>query len=130
FPKADRVWLEEVHAFAWLRHYPATGEDVARHEAPRLVDMWIDHYRRWAPLAWRPDLLGRRLLHWLSQTEWQLMAADNSFRQRFLTSVWMQARHLDRAADYGPGGAPVLTALCGLVAAALALTPHGPNFDR
>jgi uncharacterized heparinase superfamily protein len=127
---ARQAWLEELQAFEWLRDLRAAGGESSRRAARELMGRWIDDYRHWDALAWRPDLIGRRLTAWLSHFEFLGAAADTPFRGRFLLSVARQASHLSRALPAGLSGSPLLAAVGGLLHAGLAVPRGAPLVDR
>jgi uncharacterized heparinase superfamily protein len=121
---APESWIEEMQGFAWLRHFAARGGDAAKRQARGLVDSWIRRYPQWDALAWRPDLIGRRLMSWASHGDFIVLNTELTYRSRVLDSMARQARHLSRAVLLAPEGAPRLTAIIGLAFAGLAL-PDG-----
>lgn len=121
---ALEAWLTELHGFAWLRDVKAAGTADAREAARAWIADWISRSGRWHPLAWRADVLGRRLVAWLSHSAFLLTGADVLFEHRFLGSVAEQARHLARVAVSGPDGAPRIAAVEGFVFAVLCLPGH------
>ena len=84
--------------FGWLRHLRAADSALARANARALVDDWI---RCWGGphrrVAWRPPVVARRLISWLSQSPLILEGADRGFYKRFLRSIARQAKWLARA---------------------------------
>ncbi len=125
-PDASRAFVEHLHAFAWLRDLStvatrAQGAPVAE----ALMARWLDaHADTVDPLAWRPDLWGRRILFWTAHAPLILSSADLIYRSRVLNVLAKGARHLDRGADKAPPGAARIAAWCGVVAAGL-LIPGG-----
>jgi len=119
--RAPAQWLEEMHDFAWLRHFRANGGQMARRHARALVADWIAQYDSWHPLFWRSDLLARRLRAWLANAAFLFNGADASFRTRFLGALARQARHLFRAGVDDVAGARRIAALHGMLACALCL---------
>jgi uncharacterized heparinase superfamily protein len=120
---ASPAWLAELHGFAWLGDLRAVAGDTARRRARELVGDWIEHYRQWDAIAWRPDILGRRLSSWLGQYEFFCASADDGFRARFFDSLARQARHLARVAGTSDPEADRLAAIKGLIYAAVCLPP-------
>jgi uncharacterized heparinase superfamily protein len=120
-------WLEELQGFEWLRDLRAASGETGRRVAREMVSRWIDDYRDWHPLAWRPDLMGRRLAAWVSHAEFLGVAGDALFRGRFLVSIARQARHMAHALPGGLSGSPLLAAIAGLIHAGLAL-PRGAGY--
>ena len=110
-------WAAEAAAFAWLRDFRADGGEAARKGARGLAASWIDACGEWQPLAWRPDVLGRRVLAWCSHAEFLLHGADPAFRRAFVASLARQARHLGHAWDLAAPGAGRIAALSGLLVA-------------
>ena len=58
--------LAALHGFSWLRHLRALGGDTAREKARRRALAWADIYPGWNPVAWRSDIVGNRLVAWLT----------------------------------------------------------------
>jgi uncharacterized heparinase superfamily protein len=121
---ASPSWLEEMHGFEWLRDLRAASGDAGRRAGRELVGRWIENCRDWDALAWRPDLIGRRSMTWLSHYEFLAVGADALFRGRFMLSIARQANHLARVLPAGLGGSRLLVAIAGLIHAGLAL-PRG-----
>ncbi|HUL09947.1 MAG TPA: heparinase II/III family protein [Candidatus Acidoferrum sp.] len=123
---ASPTWLEDLHSFEWLRDLRAASGDNGRRMGREMIGRWIDDCHGWDELAWRPDVIGRRLMAWLSHYEFLAIAADAPFRGRFMLSVARQASHLSRVLPAGMGGSRLLVAIGGLIHAGLAL-PRGNN---
>ncbi|MFP6744426.1 MAG: heparinase II/III family protein [Alphaproteobacteria bacterium] len=123
---ASAAWLEAMHGFQWLRHMAAAGGAETCDRVHGLVTDWIAAQGEWDPLTWRSDVLGRRLVAWLSHSTLLLGGAGRQSAEAILTSLAEQARHLGRVATAGPDGAPRIAAVKGLVFAALCL----PGDDR
>jgi uncharacterized heparinase superfamily protein len=121
---ASPSWLAELHGFEWLRDLRAASGDNGRRTGRELIGRWIDDCRGWDDLAWRPDVMGRRLMTWLSHYEFLAVGADAPFRGRFMLSVARQASHLARVLPAGLAGGRLLAGISGLIHAGLAL-PRG-----
>ncbi len=118
---ASRRWLEALHGFDWLRDLEMLNSAEARRLGRQLAADWIEHCGEWDELTWRPDVLGRRLVAWLSHSGLLLAEADRAGAEALLGSLGEQARHLSRVAASGPDGAARLGAIKGLLFAALCL---------
>jgi uncharacterized heparinase superfamily protein len=121
---AQPAWLEEQHAFEWLRDLRAANGEAGRRAARELVGRWIDDYRAWDAFSWRPDLVGRRLAAWLGHMEFLGAPTNTLFRRRLLVSVARQTHHLARVLPGGLSGGALLAAIAGLILGGLAL-PRG-----
>ncbi len=108
-----------AHGFAWLRDLRALGTDAARARARLLVAEWMSG----APDAVqrRPDVAGSRLAAWLGHYDFFAASADDAFRLRLMTRLVADARALSAALPAEALDARGLTALKGLIAAAVAL---------
>jgi Uncharacterized protein conserved in bacteria len=112
------AWAAELHGFAWLRDFAAQGGDMAQRMSRSLVQSWLDHHQRIHGLAWRADIAGRRLMHWLGHGHFLLEAADERFAHDFLLGIARHAAYLKYAAPLAPPGLPRLSALLALAYAA------------
>lgn len=110
-----------LHAFSWLRDLRDLGGDAARRHARRLVERWMATPPPRSSVAWRGDVVGRRLTIWLGLYEFFCASADDSFRTAFLASVAEQAKRLERSSRRLPEGGRRLAALKGLLTASAAL---------
>src|ERR1700749_4860100 len=103
-PPSDE-WAAALLGFGWLRHLRAAESGITRANARALVDEWISLQGSWHPVAWRPDVLSRRIISWLSQAPLVLQDADGRFYRRFLRSLVRQVRYLRHTAgDARRGG--------------------------
>ncbi len=118
------AWHAELHGFTWVRHFTARGGDAAQRHVRAMVNDWAGTFTDWHPLAWRADILGRRIVSWVSHGQYLIHHAELTYRSRVLDSLARQARHLSRAAAGAPAGQPRITAALGLVYAGLGL-PDG-----
>ncbi|MFQ5954985.1 MAG: heparinase II/III family protein [Kiloniellales bacterium] len=115
------AWLVDLHGFAWIGDLRAVAGDSARRRTRELVADWIERHRRWDPLVWRPDVLGRRLSNWLGQYEFFCASADDAFRARFFLGLARQARHLARVAAMADAEGDRLGAIKGALYCAVCL---------
>jgi len=128
---ASEPVLIALHGFRWLADLAAVNKDAARERGRALIASWIERYGEWSPLAWRADVLGRRLSAWLAFYPVLSSGADDAWRRRFLRSTARQTRHLGRLArlgggSLGPAGHGRLEALVACVEAAACL-PRGKD---
>src|SRR5258708_4273186 len=80
-------WAAALFGFSWLRHLRAAQSGITRANARALVDEWITLNRSHDPIAWRADVVARRVMSWLSQAPLVLDDADAQFYRRFLRSL-------------------------------------------
>src|SRR5262249_6719393 len=80
--------------------------------------------RRHAPEAWAPDVVGRRVLSWLSHAGMLLDGAGRRQHAALLRSLEDQAGHLSASWRDAPEGYPKLLALIALVQSCLCIGGH------
>jgi uncharacterized heparinase superfamily protein len=117
------AFAEELHGFAWIRHFT---HDADRRTAERLrwlIDTWLASCGRWHPVAWAPHVTARRLMSLFAHGRLIFDGANLVWRSKFLYSLSRQSRHLSRTAANAPEGARRLTAAIGLALSGLCL-PH------
>ena len=114
------TWLAELNCFDWLRDFRAAGGRAATQRARDLTASWIETHATWSRLAWRPDVLGRRVQAWVSHADFLTVEAPAGFAEGFHESLQLQLKHLHRAATRAPAGAPTIAALVGLAGAEIA----------
>src|SRR5579862_8361327 len=114
-------WAVALLGFGWLRHMRAADSAITRANARALVDEWITLQGSWHALAWRPDVVSRRVIAWLSQAALVLQDADVRFYRRFLRSLVRQVRYLRHTARDARGGVARMQAEMALTYAALCI---------
>src|ERR1700749_1944029 len=92
-PPSDE-WAASLLGFGWLRHLRAAESGITRANARALVDEWITLQGAWHPVAWRPEILARRIISWLSQAPLIVHDTDVQFYRRFMRSLARQVRYL------------------------------------
>jgi uncharacterized heparinase superfamily protein len=114
-------WAVSLLGFGWLRHLRAAQSAITRANARALVDEWIALNSSQDAIAWRPEVVARRIISWLSQAPLVLDDADAQFYRRFLRSLARQVRHLRHTVSQARDGVPRLQAAIALTYAALCL---------
>src|SRR5271169_3229300 len=114
-------WAAALLGFGWLRHLRAAESGITRANARALVDEWIALQGAWHPIGWRPDVLSRRIISWLSQSTLVLQDADSRFYRRFLRSLVRQVRYLRHTAGDARRGVDRMQAVVALTYAALCI---------
>jgi uncharacterized heparinase superfamily protein len=128
-PSASAILDASAHSFTWLRDLRALGTDAARLRARALVAEWIASPPSDA-LAHRPDVVGARITAWLGHYDFFAATADDAFRQRLMGRLVSGARNLAAALPAEELDARGLTALKGLIAAAVAMPEHAGLLAR
>jgi len=125
-PPSDE-WAVTLLSFSWLRHLRAADSAITRANARALVDEWINSQGGWHAIGWRPDILSRRIICWLSQAPFVLQDADARFYRRFIRSLSRQVRYLRRTLKESRDGLPRLQAVIALTYASLCIQGQAGN---
>ncbi len=123
------VLRASAHSFGWLRDLRALGTDAARLLSRALVADWINN-KPSDPVTRRPDVMGARITAWLGHYDFFAATADDPFRQKLMGRLVADARGLSAALPAEELDARALTALKGLIAAAVALPEHAGLLTR
>ena len=114
-------WAESLLGFGWLRHLRAAESGITRANARALVDEWITLQALGDPVAWRTDVVARRIISWLSQAPLVLHEVDTKFYRRFLRNLTRQVRYLRGALGSARDGLPRLQGIIALTYASLCM---------
>lgn len=128
-PTWSAAFGEHLHSFAWLRDLStvATRQQAAPIAEALMRDWLAAHAGKVPDPAWRADLWGRRLQYWTAHAPLILSSTDLVYRSQVLHALARGARHLDRAADRVPTGAPRIAAWCGVLTAGLMIPGGDPR---
>ncbi|MBS1018596.1 heparinase II/III family protein [Gluconobacter cerinus] len=126
WPEPAKQWLQ---SFAWLRDLRALGSDDARMTARALVADWVSHPPT-DPLVKDACVTGARLSSWLANHEFCLASADRKLQQKIMDRMLVEGRTIAALLPLEPQGWRGLTALRGLLAAALAMPDHNGFMTR
>lgn len=118
-----------AHSFTWLRDLRALGTDAARLRARALVGDWIAASQL-ESIARRPDVVASRITAWLGHYDFFAASADDQFRQRLMGRLVFDARSLAATLPAEEIDGRALTALKGLIAAAVAMPEQAAFLTR
>ncbi len=114
-------WAHALHGFGWLRHLRAANTNMARQNARALVDDWIRLCGHYHPIAWREQVVARRVLSWLSQSPLLLEGCERDFYRRFMRSLARQVRFLRQTINETPDGVPRILSAIAVAAATVSM---------
>jgi uncharacterized heparinase superfamily protein len=119
-------WAIALLGFGWLRHLRAADSAITRANARALVDEWITSHSTMEPIAWRPEVMARRVMSWLSQATLLLDDSDVRFYRRFIRSLTRHVRQLRLIAPEAQDGVPRLQAMIASTYAVLCMAGQAP----
>ena len=122
-------WARQLHGFGWLRHLAAAEEDEATAAARHLVLEWIA-MRNHGSIAYEPEVIGRRLISWISQAGMLLDDIEARPYASILSSVGQQIVMLKATWRNARDGVPRIVSLIALVLAELSVSGHDRQLDE
>jgi uncharacterized heparinase superfamily protein len=126
----SEAWARELYGFGWLRHLRAAGSELSREQAKVLVNDFITLKSSIHPLAWQPEIVGRRVISWLSNSVLILDSGEPQAYETFLRALTSQLRYLSASYRDAPDGVPRLLALMALIYAGLCIAEQQAVVDR
>lgn len=123
-------WARELYGFGWLRHLRVAGSELSREQAKALLGDFLRLHKTVRGLAWQPEVVGRRVISWLSNSVVVLDASNPRSYETFLRALTAQLRYLSASYRDAPDGAPRLLALMALVYAGLCIAEQQAVVDR
>jgi uncharacterized heparinase superfamily protein len=137
----SEAWARELYGFGWLRHLRAADSELSREQAKAFVRDFIVLKRSHHSLAWKPEIVARRVISWLSNSVLVLDSGEPEAYDSFLKALTSQLRYLSASYRNAPDGVPRLLSLMALIYAGLCIAeqqavverysrPFGKELDR
>tara|TARA_B110000438_G_scaffold255998_1_gene263168 strand:+ start:1301 stop:2929 length:1629 start_codon:yes stop_codon:yes gene_type:complete len=83
--------FENLHNFLWLNTLDIKTSKIATHN---IIENWIENNNIFNQKTWKLDILSKRIISWLSNSNLTLEASNLSYRNKFNLSIIKQANHL------------------------------------
>ncbi len=93
------AWAEALHGFGWLGHFRAADGDAARKAARKMADGWLHRHSKAGGIAWRPPVVGDRVVSWCLNANLLTENAEMVYRSDFFRSLAAQGRYLQKTAS-------------------------------
>lgn len=116
------AWRDALHGFLWLDDLAALGSADARRSAQRHVINWIERFGRGRGVGWRPGLTGMRQMRLISHSVFLLNGMTRVEGEQFIALLGRQTSFLARRQRVARQGLRQISATCGMVHSAAALT--------
>ncbi len=112
-------WAKELHSFNWVRNLHAARSERALEQAMELTEHWLNSFKKQKGLPWEPDVAARRLICWLSYSNFLLREADEKTYLNMMVSIDDHMRYLSMSGMHASKGMPRLVSLIAVVFAGL-----------
>jgi len=87
----NKLEFQNLHNFLWL-----TFLDIKTNKTSTqtIVENWIDNNNNFSEETWKLDLLSKRLIAWISNSNLTLDGSGLKYREKFILSITKQTNHL------------------------------------
>lgn len=123
-PAPNNGWYTELHGFSWLRNLRAARTDRAQERAIEFTREWIENYSDQSGVIWEPEVAARRLISWLSHSNFILHKADRYWYEDMMYAIEQHIRFLSMSQKHATVGLPRLVSLIALVLAGLCVADY------
>ena len=127
---ASTAWQDDLHSFAWLRHFSLGGDDMAG-QARHYVDEWIDYYHQSGDLG-APSVVAHRLISWVINGRCLTTNdQDKKWQAKLQNSLIHQGRFLMKhSGSFYADKDALLSSYCAIALLGLALPHHAHWLER
>jgi uncharacterized heparinase superfamily protein len=112
-------WRDDLHTFAWLRHFRDARTDEERRFARTLTLDWIGRNGAFSRDTWAPSLCARRVLNWLRHFNILIDGASHEQAATIIRSLSTQIQSLKLRGPLAANPVDALLAAVALVGVAL-----------
>jgi len=123
-------WAKELHSFSWLRNLRAARTDRSHAQALDLTEQWLNHFTAQKGLAWEAEVAARRLICWLSHSNFILSNADETSYLQIMNCIDDHMRYISKTGVHASMGKPRLLSLIALVFARLCVANQEKHIDQ
>ena len=129
-PPPNIHWEKELHGFGWVRNLRAARTDRAQEQAQEITHDWLAEFSSQKGLAWEAEVAARRLISWLSHSNFLLFEADEKSYLRFMASIDAHMKYLSITGLQAKPGLPRLLSLIALMFAGLCVNDQERFLDQ
>lgn len=112
-------WERELHGFGWIRNLRAARTDRSQEQAHEITKDWLDNFNSQKGIAWEPEVAARRLISWLSHSNFLLYEVDERTYINMMSAIDEHMKFLSMSGIHAKPGMPRLLSLIALMFAGL-----------
>ena len=121
----NEEWAMSLQSFDWLQHIIALNTPKTNTIAVQAILDWITYTTLSNRLAWRSEIVARRLMVWSQALPFLMPLMTTIDRAKVLASMGTQARYLEHMVESTLPGYMRIVSACGLTYSAFAITGGG-----
>ncbi|GAA6212486.1 hypothetical protein NBRC116602_22270 [Hyphomicrobiales bacterium 4NK60-0047b] len=123
-------WEKELHGFGWIRNLRAARTDRAQEQAQEITRDWLSQFSSQKGLAWEPEVVARRLISWLSHSNFLLYESDERSYLAMMSAIDDHMKFLSMTGIQAKPGMPRLLSLISLMFAGLCVSEQEKFADQ
>ncbi|MEP3476525.1 MAG: heparinase II/III family protein [Hyphomicrobiales bacterium] len=123
-------WEKELHGFGWVRNLRAARTDRAQEQAQEITHEWLSLFSSQKGIAWEPEVAARRLISWLSHSNFLLYEADEKSYLSLMSAIDEHMKFLSMTGIQAKPGMPRLLSLISLMFAGLCVSEQEKFADQ
>jgi len=83
--------FENLHSFLWLSKLDRKNSKAATKD---IINSWIDNFSNYSPKVWEMNIIARRIISWVSNTDITLNDSDKIYKKKFFISLVKQGNFI------------------------------------
>lgn len=123
-------WEKELHGFGWVRNLRAARTDRAQEQAQEITHDWLSLFSSQKGIAWEPEVAARRLISWLSHSNFLLYEVDEKSYLSLMSAIDEHMKFLSMTGIQAKPGMPRLLSLISLMFAGLCVSEQEKFADQ
>ena len=92
----NKLEFQNLHNFLWLISLDIKTNKTS---AQTIIENWIDNNHEFNEKTWKLDILSKRLIAWISNSNLTLSGSDLKYKEKFILSITKQTNHLSQNID-------------------------------
>lgn len=88
--------FQNLHNFLWLTFLDIKTNKTS---AQNIIENWIENNNDFNEETWKLDILSKRLIAWISNSNLTIDESSLKYKEKFILSIIKQANHLSRNID-------------------------------
>ena len=122
----NKLEFQNLHNFLWL-----TFLDIKTNKATtqNIIENWIDNNNSFNQTTWESNILSKRLIAWISNSNLTLDESDLKYKEKFILSITKQINHLSKNIDNLDDDINKLICCSSLILVSLAFENQNKNYQ-
>jgi len=89
--RKDKLKFENLHNFLWLARLDRKNSKII---TKNIINSWIDTFYNYDQNTWQMEIIAKRIIAWISNTDITLENSDKNYKEKFFSSIIKQSNFL------------------------------------